>query len=76
MGLLIEVGKEQQPPRIVQSILATEDRRELAKVSPVAPPHGLYLMSVAYDNKLLEPLPNMPQASYGRWQRSSVTSLV
>lgn len=76
MGLLIEVGKEQQPPRIVQSILATEDRRELAKVSPVAPPHGLYLMSVAYDNKLLEPLPNMPQVSYGRWQRSSVTSLV
>lgn len=72
VGLLVEVGKGLVPPNIVKTILLTEDRRELAKVSPVAPAHGLYLMAVDYDDKVLEPLPNAPQASFGRWLRYPV----
>lgn len=72
---MIEVGKELVPPQIVLSILASEDRRELAKIAHVAPSFGLYLMSVAYDEELLGPLPEMPKASFGRWQRSAVCSL-
>ncbi|KAG0609467.1 hypothetical protein M758_8G186500 [Ceratodon purpureus] len=72
VGLLIEVGKELVPPSIVKTILRTEDRRELARISPVAPAHGLYLMSVAYDDRLLEPLPSTPKASFGRWLRHPV----
>jgi hypothetical protein len=72
VGLLLEIGKGLVPPSIVKTILLTEDRRELAKISQVAPAHGLYLMSVAYDDKLLEPLPNTPKASFGRWLRYPV----
>lgn len=72
VGLLIEIGKGRLPAGIVKTILLTEDRRELAKVSPVAPAHGLYLMSVAYDDKLMEPAPNAPPASFGRWLRYPV----
>lgn len=72
VGLLVEIGKGLLPPNIVKTILLTEDRRELAKVSPVAPAHGLYLMAVDYDDKVLEPFPNAPQASFGRWLRYPV----
>lgn len=72
VGLLVEIGKGLLPPNIVKTILLTGDRRELAKYSPVAPAHGLYLMAVDYDPKLLEPLPNAPQACFGRWLRYSV----
>lgn len=72
VGLLVEVGKGLLPPNIVKTILLTEDRRELAKVSPVAPAHGLYLMAVDYDDKVLEPLPNAPHVSFGRWLRYPV----
>ncbi|KAG0600707.1 hypothetical protein M758_11G054800 [Ceratodon purpureus] len=77
VGLLIEIGIGRLPPSIVKTILLTEDRRELAKVSPVAPArHGLYLMSVAYEDKLLEPLTRAPQASFGRWLRCPVCTSV
>ncbi|XP_024358741.1 uncharacterized protein [Physcomitrium patens] len=73
VGLLVQVGKELVPPSMVRTILLTEDRRELAKISPVAPAHGLYLMSVGYDDKVLRPVPNAPKASFGRWLRYPVS---
>jgi tRNA pseudouridine38-40 synthase len=69
VGLLIEVGKGLLPSSTVKTMLLRGDRRELARVSPVAPAHGLYLMAVDYDDKVLEPLRNAPQASFGRWLR-------
>lgn len=69
VGLLIEVGKGLLPPSTVKTMLLRRDRRELARISPVAPAHGLYLMAVDYDDKVLEPLRNAPKASFGRWLR-------
>ncbi|KAJ1279194.1 hypothetical protein BS78_04G136400 [Paspalum vaginatum] len=55
VALLLQVGKEALPPDIVPVIIAARDRKELAKVALSAPPHGLYLMSVNYDDEILKP---------------------
>lgn len=66
VALLLQIGKEAIPPDIVPKILATRDRRELAKYALSAPPHGLCLVSIKYNEEhLLLPL-GCPKTSYGR----------
>nr|CAB3479085.1 unnamed protein product [Digitaria exilis] len=60
VALLLQVGKEALPPDIVPVIIAARDRKELAKVALSAPPHGLYLMSVNYDEEILKPPEEVP----------------
>ncbi|RLN09274.1 hypothetical protein C2845_PM11G03650 [Panicum miliaceum] len=55
VALLLQVGKEALPPDIVPKIIAARERKELARVALSAPPHGLYLMSVNYDEEILKP---------------------
>ncbi|XP_058203168.1 uncharacterized protein LOC131317630 isoform X4 [Rhododendron vialii] len=43
VALLLQIGREAIPPDIVPKILATRNRKELAKVALPAPPHGLCL---------------------------------
>jgi len=45
-GTLMDVGRGHIPESRVAEILNAEDRRE---AGPTAPPHGLFLMRVAYD---------------------------
>ncbi|XXG80369.1 hypothetical protein AAC387_Pa09g1258 [Persea americana] len=66
VALLLQIGKEALPPDIVPQILATRDRRELAKFAFSAPPHGLCLMSVKYNQELLQPPVDGPAISFGR----------
>ncbi|CAN6467037.1 unnamed protein product [Victoria cruziana] len=66
VSLLIQVGKEALPPNIVPEILATRDRRELAKVAATAAPHGLCLISVNYNQEIIESPPGSPPISFGR----------
>lgn len=75
-ALLIQVGKEGLPPEIVPKIIAAKDRRELAKVAFLAPPHGLYLMSVNYDKKILKPPEGSPPISFGRAHQISRCKLL
>ncbi|XP_019054950.1 PREDICTED: uncharacterized protein LOC104607158 isoform X2 [Nelumbo nucifera] len=65
VGLLLQVGREAVPPDIVPHILATRDRKELAKYALCAPPHGLCLMSVKYNKDILQPPPGCPASSFG-----------
>ncbi|KAF5784630.1 putative pseudouridine synthase I, TruA, pseudouridine synthase, catalytic domain superfamily [Helianthus annuus] len=53
VALLLQIGKEAIPPETVPKILATCDRKELAKVALVAPPHGLCLVEVKYKEEHL-----------------------
>ncbi|XP_015945184.1 uncharacterized protein LOC107470304 [Arachis duranensis] len=66
VALLLQIGKEAIPPGIVPHILASRDRKELAKYSLSAPPHGLCLVSINYDEIHLLPPPDSPAYSYGR----------
>eukprot|EP00262_Sarcandra_glabra_P010537 TRINITY_DN25828_c0_g1_i1.p1 TRINITY_DN25828_c0_g1~~TRINITY_DN25828_c0_g1_i1.p1 ORF type:complete len:320 (+),score=45.34 TRINITY_DN25828_c0_g1_i1:46-1005(+) len=66
VALLLQIGREALPPDIVPKILASRDRRELAKFALSAPPHGLCLMSVKYSEELLEPPVDCAIASFGR----------
>ncbi|KAK9136555.1 hypothetical protein Sjap_007149 [Stephania japonica] len=66
VALLLQIGKEALPPDIVPMILAKRDRKELAKYTLPAPPHGLCLMSVKYDEELLGPPQGCPTSSFGR----------
>ncbi|CAM0957252.1 unnamed protein product [Alopecurus aequalis] len=75
-ALLIQVGKEGLPPEIVPKIIAAKDRRELAKVAFLAPPHGLYLMSVNYDKEILKPPEGSPPISFGRTHQISRCKLL
>lgn len=59
IGLLLVIGKELLPPSAVQTILASRDRKLLAYHAPTAPPNGLYLMRVIYDEHDLY-LPTAP----------------
>ncbi|GJX99929.1 zinc finger, CCHC-type containing protein [Tanacetum coccineum] len=52
VALLLQIGREAIPPDIVPKILATCDRKELAKVALVAPPHGLCLAQVKYNAEI------------------------
>ncbi|XP_026435290.1 uncharacterized protein LOC113333022 isoform X2 [Papaver somniferum] len=67
VALLLHVGREAIPPEIVLKIMATRDRRELAKYALSTPPHGLSLMSVLYNEELLKPPPDSPPTSFGRY---------
>uniref|UniRef100_A0A0D9WEM3 tRNA pseudouridine synthase n=1 Tax=Leersia perrieri TaxID=77586 RepID=A0A0D9WEM3_9ORYZ len=71
VALLLQVGREALPPDIVPKIIAAKDRRELAKVALLAPPHGLYLMSVNYDKEMLKPPEGAPPISFGRTHQIS-----
>ncbi len=51
VGTLLAVGQGRLPPEDVGSILQSRDR---SRAGPTAPPHGLYLMSVTYPQKLGE----------------------
>jgi tRNA pseudouridine38-40 synthase len=50
VGSLAEVGRGRRPPRWIADILAAGDR---TLCGPIAPAHGLYLQSVAYERALL-----------------------
>lgn len=47
VGTLVEVGEARRDPGSVADVLAARDR---AAAGPVAPPHGLCLVSVEYDD--------------------------
>ncbi|KAK1279654.1 hypothetical protein QJS04_geneDACA004681 [Acorus gramineus] len=66
VALLLQIGREALPPDIIPMILASRDRRELAKFSLSAPPHGLCLMAVNYNQEILQPPPDRSTASFGR----------
>ncbi|KAG9459960.1 hypothetical protein H6P81_004468 [Aristolochia fimbriata] len=76
VALLIQIGKEALPPDVVPKIIATRDRKELAKVTLPAPPHGLCLMSVNYSKELLEPPLGAPATSFGRHHTVSKCKLL
>ncbi|KAG0533585.1 hypothetical protein BDA96_04G205500 [Sorghum bicolor] len=75
VALLLQVGKEALPPDIVPAIIAVRDRKELAKVALSAPPHGLCLMSVNYDEEILKPPEGSPPVSFGRTHHLSKCKL-
>ncbi|XP_065863974.1 uncharacterized protein [Euphorbia lathyris] len=68
VGLLMEIGKEAIPPEIVPEILATRNRRELAKWYAMAtPPQGLCLVDVNYKEEHLRLPSGCPKISFGRY---------
>ncbi|KAJ7955336.1 tRNA pseudouridine synthase [Quillaja saponaria] len=66
VALLFQIGKEAIPPHIVPEILATRDRKELAKYVLSAPPHGLCLVSINYNEDHLRLPSGCPTNSFGR----------
>ncbi|KAL6573543.1 hypothetical protein OROHE_002002 [Orobanche hederae] len=66
VGLLLQVGREAVPVDIVPKILASCDRKELAKYALSVPPHGLCLFSVNYKGDHLQLLSGSPATSLGR----------
>ncbi|GMJ12336.1 hypothetical protein like AT3G06950 [Hibiscus trionum] len=75
VALLIQIGKEAIPTDIVTKILATRDRRELAKYALPAPPHGLCLVSVKYNDEHLRLPSECPTTSLGRYHTISKCKL-
>lgn len=75
VALLLQVGREAVPPEIVPQILATRDRKELAKYSLSTPPHGLCLVSVKYVEDHLRLPSGCPPTSFGRHQTVSKCKL-
>ncbi|AES92076.1 tRNA pseudouridine synthase A [Medicago truncatula] len=65
VALLLQIGKEATPPDIVPHILASRDRKELAKYCYYLPPHGLCLVSINYNESHLLPPPGCPAKSFG-----------
>lgn len=63
--MLLQVGKEAVPADIVPKILASGDRRELAKYTLLIPPHGLSLFAVDYIEDHLQLPPDRPPTSLG-----------
>ncbi|CAL5338041.1 unnamed protein product [Camellia sinensis] len=59
-------GREAIPPDIVPRILATRDCKALAKYALSAPPHGLCLASVNYNEEHLQLPTACPATSFGR----------
>ncbi|KAI4335088.1 hypothetical protein L6164_013768 [Bauhinia variegata] len=66
VALLLQIGKEAVPPEIVPKILASRDRKELAKYSLSAPPQGLCLVSIDYNERHLILPSGCPANSLGR----------
>lgn len=63
VGTLIKVGIGKIHPDEVGAILAAKDR---SKAGPVAPPHGLFLVSVSYPEELAIPIDASEQHPYDR----------
>lgn len=71
-GTLVQVGRGRRAPESVDAILATRDRRQ---AGPAAPPQGLFLMRVFYEDASVETpgehasrtssQPNEPSSSEG-----------
>ncbi|CAM8903088.1 unnamed protein product [Rhodiola kirilowii] len=74
-ALLYQIGKESIPPEIVPMILASRNRRELAKYTLDAPPHGLTLISVKYNKEHLQLPVDCSPVSFGRCRTSSYCKL-
>ena len=51
VGTMAEVGREKAPPTILTELLASRARHQ---AGPTAPPQGLFLTEVFYENKPLE----------------------
>ncbi|KAK2969673.1 hypothetical protein RJ640_025850 [Escallonia rubra] len=66
VAILLQIGKEAIPPDIVPKILATRDRKELAKFALSAPPHGLCLVAVKYNEEHIRLPTGCPATSFGR----------
>ncbi|XP_038875518.1 tRNA pseudouridine synthase A 1 isoform X3 [Benincasa hispida] len=66
VGLLVQIGKEAIPPDVVPKILASQDRRELAKYASGVPPQGLCLVSINYKEDHLKLPSDCPGTSVGR----------
>ncbi|XP_063937441.1 uncharacterized protein LOC108196544 isoform X2 [Daucus carota subsp. sativus] len=66
VALLLQIGREGIPPDIVPKILASCDRRELAKYALAAPPQGLCLVNIKYNEKHLQLPAGCPPSSFGR----------
>ncbi|XP_042009484.1 tRNA pseudouridine synthase A 1-like isoform X1 [Salvia splendens] len=66
VALLLQVGREAVPPDIVSNILASRDRKELAKFTLAVPPHGLCLHAVNYNEDQLQLPSGCPATSRGR----------
>ncbi|KAF8039439.1 hypothetical protein BT93_B1853 [Corymbia citriodora subsp. variegata] len=66
VALLIQIGREAIPPGIVPMILASRDRKELAKYSLAASPHGLCLVAVNYIEQHMQLPSGCPPKSLGR----------
>ncbi|KAG6731398.1 hypothetical protein I3842_01G127700 [Carya illinoinensis] len=66
VALLIQIGKGAIPPDIVPLILTSRDRKELAKYALSAPPHGLCLVNVRYNEEHLQLPSGCPKTSFGR----------
>lgn len=61
VGMLIYVGEGRRSPDEMPGIL---ERRDRAVAGPVAPPHGLCLVSVEYDSGWTRPPENPPSEMY------------
>ncbi|CAK9170133.1 unnamed protein product [Ilex paraguariensis] len=66
VALLLQIGREAIPPDIVPRILSSRDRKELATYALSAPPHGLSLVAVKYNEEHLRLPTNCPATSFGR----------
>lgn len=55
VGTLIQVGEGRRSPDVMPEVLASRDR---AAAGPVAPPHGLCLVAVEYDEGWSHPPPS------------------
>ncbi|XP_057958950.1 uncharacterized protein LOC131151659 isoform X3 [Malania oleifera] len=66
VALLLQIGREAIPPDIVPKILATRDRKELAKYALSVPPQGLCLTAVKYREEHLQLPTGCPTTSFGR----------
>ena len=49
VGTLVEIGRGRQPVDWIGGVLASRDR---TTAGPTAPPEGLFLVSVEYDDAL------------------------
>ncbi|KAI5073483.1 hypothetical protein GOP47_0011496 [Adiantum capillus-veneris] len=76
VGLLLVIGKELLPPSAVQTIVTSKCRKLLAYHATTAPPNGLHLMRVIYDEADLNPASGPPYSSSGIFRTHSKCSLI